>query len=68
MIQLTEHLSAQNIEALSQLAKRCKKSDGNKIAFYPDLLANKRPKPSSILLVSQNKLIGFASAFFFETD
>lgn len=68
MIQLTEHLSTQNIEALSQLAKSCKKSDGNKIAFYPDLLANERPKPSSILLVNHDKLIGFASAFFFEID
>lgn len=68
MIRLTEHLNKSDLQALSQLVKRCKKEDGHRIAFYPELLANKRPKPSSVLLFHQNQLIGFAAAFFFELD
>lgn len=68
MMQLKEHLSAEDITALSKLVKRCKKTDGNKIAFYPDLLASPRSKPSSILLYQKNQLIGFATAFFFDLD
>ncbi len=68
MIHLTEQLNTHELKSLEQLAKRCKTEDGNKIAFYPDLLANKRPKPSSVLLFNKNILIGFASAFFFELD
>ncbi len=68
MIHLTEQLRPKEIDALNLLVKRCKKEDGHRIAFYPDLLAHKRPKPRSVLLFHEAQLIGFAAAFFFELD
>lgn len=63
-----EHLDQQTIEALEGLASTCQQEDGNKIAIYTDLLANQRPKPSSLLYYKEDQLIGFAAAFFFEHD
>ena len=58
-------LNKQQLAEINQLSARCKRHDGNIIAFYPHLLDKPRAMLCNVLCYDNQKLVGFLRPFFF---
>ncbi len=65
MFYFTDQLNQLQRQAVENLALRCKKTDGNCIPVYGEILLQKRNERSNVLWYEGKTLIGFCSIFFF---